>query len=358
MTAMEDTPKSPKRRRILSSFNTEPEAAKGDSQPRSPSPPRGSETFLKPEPVVDEPPAEDASRRHKSSKFRFKSHHGSSHSHSHRHHHRSSRGLWSADENSTKSPRRRTRRRKGRTRSPSPAQDKDDAPDPFAAPPLDPEAAFRESLFDAMADDEGAAYWEGVYGQPIHSWAADRERTGPMGELERMTDDEYAAYVRQKMWEKTHPGIMEERERRAREAQERERKEDENRRIQKEMERSLRRGEERRRMKVARDQWADYETAWKSWSGGLDGIPWPIPRDSGRAEIDSEAVRAFFVNGLDLQARGEKGFAAKLKEERVRWHPDKMQQKLGGQVESAVMRDVTAIFQTIDKLWNDTRAPA
>ena len=32
----------------------------------------------------------------------------------------------------------------------------------------DPEAAFRESLFDAMADDEGAAFWEGVYGQPIH----------------------------------------------------------------------------------------------------------------------------------------------------------------------------------------------
>src|SRR5436190_10673322 len=31
-----------------------------------------------------------------------------------------------------------------------------------------PDTAFRESLFDALADDEGAAYWESVYGQPIH----------------------------------------------------------------------------------------------------------------------------------------------------------------------------------------------
>ncbi|CAI4217990.1 unnamed protein product [Parascedosporium putredinis] len=88
---------------------------------------------------------------------------------------------------------RRRRRRRRRSRSPTP-------PNPHEEPPLDPEAAFRESLFDAMADDEGAAYWEGVYGQPIHVYS--NERDGPQGELERMTDDEYAAYVRQKMWEK------------------------------------------------------------------------------------------------------------------------------------------------------------
>ena len=35
---------------------------------------------------------------------------------------------------------------------------------------LSPDTAFRESLFDALADDEGAAFWEGVYGQPIHSY--------------------------------------------------------------------------------------------------------------------------------------------------------------------------------------------
>ena len=32
---------------------------------------------------------------------------------------------------------------------------------------LDPDTLFRESLFDAMADDEGAAFWSGVYDVPI-----------------------------------------------------------------------------------------------------------------------------------------------------------------------------------------------
>ncbi len=157
--------------------------------------------------------------------------------------------------------------------------------------------------------------------------------------------------------ERTHPGIVEERERRAREAAERERKEEENRRIQQEMERSLRRGEARRRKKCVSERWAEYESAWNSWDGSLEGIPWPPGIDPER-ELDTEAIRSFLVQGLDLEALGEKVFAAKLKEERVRWHPDKMQQRLGGKVESAVMRNITGIFQTIDKLWNDTRAKA
>lgn len=90
------------------------------------------------------------------------------------------------------------------------------------SPTLSADAAFRESLFDALADDEGAAYWEGVYGQPIHTYS----RYVPMHEsdqdagdnpvLERMSDDEYAAYVRTKMWEKSREHLMEERDRRRR----------------------------------------------------------------------------------------------------------------------------------------------
>lgn len=68
------------------------------------------------------------------------------------------------------------------------------------------------------------------------------------------------------------------------------------------------------------------------------------------------AVREFFVRGLGLDELGEKEFAARLKDERVRWHPDKVQQRLGGKVDDGVMRDVTAIFQVIDKLWSDTRS--
>jgi hypothetical protein len=129
----------------------------------------------------------------------------------------------------------------------------------------------------------------------------------------------------------------------------------------------LRRGEERRRRRGWRDRWEGYARRWGAWegAGGVEGIPWPVGVEGaaagggggggGDGNVQAEAVRAFFVNGLGLEELGEKEFAARRKEERVRWHPDKMQQRLGGKVDDKVMRDVTAIFQVVDALWNDTR---
>ncbi|EEU43276.1 uncharacterized protein NECHADRAFT_83848 [Fusarium vanettenii 77-13-4] len=221
--------------------------------------------------------------------------------------------------------------------------------------PLDPEVAFRESLFDAMADDEGAAYWEGVYGQPIHVYS--NERVGPTGYLEQMTEEEYAAHVRQKMWEKTHAGLIEER---ARREEARKRKAEEDRlaqKLQEDMERSLRRGEERRQRRRWITLWEDYISAWTAWDGTRATLAWPV--ESGRREdVDEAAVRKFLVNGLNPQEIGEKAFVAQLKDERVRWHPDKIQQKLGGQVDEDTMKGVTAVFQIIDRLWVDSRPKA
>lgn len=231
------------------------------------------------------------------------------------------------------------------------------------SPALDPEAAFRESLFDAMADDEGAAYWEGIYGQPIHIYPQEVPNR-ETGELERMTDEEYAAHVRQKMWEKTHAGLMEEKARRAKRREERARRDreaeermEEERRIQREVERSLKRGEERRRKREWAERFRDYGTGWESWDGGADKISWPT-KSGRRKDVDEEEVRAFFVRGLDLETLGEKEFAAKLKEQRVRWHPDKVQQKLGGRekADERVMKDVTVVFQVIDTLYDDIRS--
>ena len=251
---------------------------------------------------------------------------------------------------------------------------------------LDTDAAFRESLFDALADDEGAAYWEGVYGQPIHIYSrpSSHDPENPKGRqgnqeedeesaaVQRMTDDEYAAYVRQKMWEKTHAGLLEERARRAKERAAREKEADESRkseyqqrkaadkagRVAADMERSLRRGEERRAERAWRYGWDQYLARWKIWDGSIEGIAWPV-RSGLRHDIGAEEVRTFFSKGLELEEAGEeKDPAARLREDRVRWHPDKMQQRLGGlgaQVDASVMRDVTAVFQIIDQLWADTR---
>ncbi|KAL7788288.1 hypothetical protein V8C37DRAFT_388585 [Trichoderma ceciliae] len=253
-----------------------------------------------------------------------------------------------SNEDDGESDRRRHRHRshrirhgRRRRRSPTP-------PNPHDPPPLDQDAAFRESLFDAMADDEGAAYWEGVYGQPIHVYSD--EKVGPAGELEKMTDEEYAAYVRRKMWAKTNAGLLEERERRAEECKRKKEEERQSRKLHAEMDRSLRQAEERRRRRRWVDGWDTYTQAWSTWDGTLDKLAWPVLHGQ-RKDINEEAVRDFFIHGLGLEDVGEKEFAAKLKEERVRWHPDKIQQRLGGQSDGDILKDVTAIFQIVDRLW-------
>ncbi|KAK9781888.1 hypothetical protein SCAR479_01759 [Seiridium cardinale] len=369
---MTTEPSSPKRRHILSSINRE--------GPRPSS--RHAEDKITPQRTAtpDAPSSagagEDAApeySEHKSSKFRFKSKRRSHRSSRHREQdnddgsgrgssHRSSKRRdveheddrdRDGDHSSSRRHRHnrhhhrhKRRRERSRTRSLTP-------PNPHGPPPLSPETAFRESLFDAMADDEGASYWEGVYGQPIHLYS--NQRSGPQGELEQMDDDEYAAYVRQKMWEKTHQGLLEERAKREEQRQQKDTKETEARRLTKEMEESIRRGDERRKRKGWQTRWDAYVQAWTAWDSGVESMSWPVA-GGNRADINSENVRDFFIHGLDPLEIGEKEFLAKLKEERVRWHPDKIQQKLGGKFDDSVRRDATAVFQIIDKLWSDSRS--
>ncbi|KAK2595580.1 hypothetical protein QQS21_006691 [Conoideocrella luteorostrata] len=358
---MTDPAPSPKRRRILSSINTDMrdgpdkptlishdngyrgrsaatentaretrecrDTAQGDGQEeKDTTRPRRSRLKLK----------SQKSRRHRSSREKDDNHD--------QHERHGRRDYGESSSHSHKSSRRHHRHRH-RDRSPTP-------PNPHDPPPLDPEAAFRESLFDAMADDEGAAYWESVYGQPIHVYG--NEKVGPAGELEQMTEDEYASYVRQKMWEKTHAGLLEERAKREERRKQKKGEEELARKLRKEMEQSLRRGEERRQKRRWAAQWEEYTRAWASWDGARESLAWPIDGNE-RNKITEKDVRSFYIYGLDLESIGEREFVSKLKDERVRWHPDKMQQRLGGKVDDEVMRDVTAVFQIIDKLWADIR---
>ncbi|CAK7269933.1 hypothetical protein SEPCBS119000_003827 [Sporothrix epigloea] len=265
--------------------------------------------------------------------------------------------------------------------------------DPYAEPPLDPDAAFRQSLFDAMADDEGAAYWEAVYGQPVHEYAEEAKTrqqqaaNDPDG-LSAMNDEEYAQYVRQRMWDRSQEGRREARENQKQQqaaaaAAEKERVRakmrafEQDRRHWAAVERSLRRGEARRQQKRWRDRWQAYASAWKTWEANPlpAGIPWPVQRETVRGEVDGKTgqanndtfakeVRAFFTGGpqddsdssdTTAKATTEAGLLTRLRDERVRWHPDKMQQRLGGSVDAGIMRDITAIFQVVDRLWSELR---
>ena len=316
------------------------------------------------------------------SKFRFKSKHRSRdddshdhsrHGHRRRHHHGQHRS----------SKRRKT----------SPSIDDDQAKQAQQQPSnLSPNAAFRESLFDALGDDEGAAFWESVYGQPIHTYSS--TRPGPEGELEQMDEEEYATYVRARMWERTHQGLLEERERRRleREKEKIRAKERAQARggsgrgvtddsFERSIEESLSRGRERRRRKAWIEIWERYLRSWDRLSSpsttarvgdggnGEEGnnlhlrnlICWPV--ESGkRSDISRDAVESFMRRAPAVTATPNAGktddvdIAAILKMERVRWHPDKIQQRYGALgIEDSVMKSVTEVFQILDDMWNEER---
>lgn len=306
-------------------------------------------------------------RSSKSGRFRFKSKRrprdddeDSSHSHHHkrrRRHHRSYH-------------------RSSKCRKSSPSSEHD----PSQPPPLSPNTAFRESLFDALGDDEGAAFWESVYGQPIHTYPSARH--GPEGELEQMDDEEYAAYVRARMWERTHQGLIEERERRRLEREKekerakeraqasgRNRTKDES--FERAVEESLKRGQERKKRKAWVEIWERYLQSWDrlnahstaTSSDGVDGeklhlrnlICWPV-QSGKRSDISREAVENFIRHAPGDTSVGKKddvNITNIMKMERVRWHPDKIQQRYGALgIEEPVMKSVTEVFQILDHLWN------
>ncbi|KAF4551538.1 Hypothetical protein D9617_13g100390 [Elsinoe fawcettii] len=245
----------------------------------------------------------------------------------------------------------------------------------------DPDAAFASSLFDALADDEGAAYWEGVYSQPINVYPRPKTHHASPGSaqdeaypLEEMTDEEYVQYVKRKMWERANPHLVREMEMRA----EREREGKQRRRAGEggvgDVDAALARGEERRargeKDKRERERWEGvwerYVRAWKVEGLGKNGardLPWPS--EGGRMEdVDRESVARFLEKVvryvLPEPGKGEadaKLKVAMLKAERFRWHPDKVQHRFGGAdvLGEEVMEKVTGVFQVIDEMLEQER---
>ncbi|KAL8775406.1 MAG: hypothetical protein Q9209_000414 [Squamulea sp. 1 TL-2023] len=241
------------------------------------------------------------------------------------------------------------------------------SPSPITDHQLDPETAFRESLFDALADDEGAAFWESVYGQPIHTYSPFIRFNGndpEQAELQRMTDDEYATYVRARMWEKSHAHIVEERLHREAKNSRRKEREQQHRDWERDVEDALRRGDERRRKNRWKDAWGKYLKGWEALSSPghekakemKHHIPWPV--ETGRyRDVDRERVEIFFQNAPQ-SARPDESLDLRkvLKTERFRWHPDKFLQKAGGvRLDGEIIAMVTAVFQIIDRLWSEMR---
>ncbi|KAI4134607.1 MAG: hypothetical protein LQ347_001381 [Umbilicaria vellea] len=248
-------------------------------------------------------------------------------------------------------------------------------PDPPSSTFFSPDTAFRESLFDALADDEGADFWEGVYGQPIHNYPS-QHATGPTGELEKMTEEEYVTFVRGRMWEKSHGYILEERARREEERKQRADRIKVEERMRRDKAASSARVEASLKRRVAIKKakrwvgvWEGYVKAWDALRNNAessdeekerkpirDRIEWPV--ESGLyKDVGKEAVETFYMNAPRPAREGEGvDLLAVLKVERVRWHPDKIQQRFGGLgLDQETVKMVTAVFQVVDRMWSDAR---
>lgn len=317
-------------------------------------------------------------RPEKSKRFRFKK---TSRSH---------RSSVDAEDSSTKRKRHRqhhsSHSRRKRQKSAEPGGDDPSGYDDSTSR-LPPDTAFRESLWDALGDDEGAAFWEGVYGQPVHTYPntyKDRET----GELEQMNEEEYAQFVRRKMWEKSWEGIeaAKEEKRKEREGKKRKIQDEEKQKATSdktgpfgyvfdlEVENSLARGEQRREKKRWKGLWEDYLRHWDDLqrlaSNRTDlsteseqlflrnKIVWPV-ETIRRKDVQPEEIERFITRGIQSSASAadvDDLLTTALKTERVRWHPDKIQQRYGFmEIDPGTMAGVTATFQVFDRMWNDRR---
>ncbi|KAF2144081.1 uncharacterized protein K452DRAFT_285294, partial [Aplosporella prunicola CBS 121167] len=129
--------------------------------------------------------------------------------------------------------------------------------------------------------------------------------------------------------------------------------------FQRNIEESLRRGEERKAKRRWKDVWERYTKEWENIAAAAadEGrsveqlIPWPV--ESGKMkDVSKEEVEHFFRNTPSTDSPLDKV----LKMERVRWHPDKMQQRFGERgIDTDIIKAVTAIFQVIDRLWTEMR---
>lgn len=171
------------------------------------------------------------------------------------------------------------------------------------------------------------------------------------------------------MYEKTHQHLIEEKARRDAAKKEREQRakegakeEREAEKFKRKVEESLQRGAERKSRKIWLEKWEAYIARWEQLGEAtntklhIGSLPWPV--ESGkRTDVDSREVERFFLYAPSSGQPTESQLGTVLKFERVRWHPDKIQQKLGGQdISDDVIQAVTEVFQVIDKMWAELRA--
>ncbi|KAI5781145.1 hypothetical protein EDC01DRAFT_244410 [Geopyxis carbonaria] len=215
----------------------------------------------------------------------------------------------------------------------------------------DPDTAFQESILDAIADDEGAAFWEGVYGHRIHDcgWPPVLNKESSSEQIGK-SSLEFANHVGEKLWERSYEHILEERTRRKNEKETQKRIVADKKLLSEQKKSQRRRIIRRRNHQLVQDRWVQYGKNWNRQleTGDVRNIPWPV-HSGDIQDINKQSVEEFI---LTARCGGDDQFLDTIKLERIRWHPDKAQQRWGNEgLSDEQMKAITTVFQTIDKLW-------
>lgn len=277
----------------------------------------------------------------------------------------------------------RARHRKKRHRTPPPnsrgydGEDEDGDGDgwvpPAAASKVDMDAVraemeerrFREKLFDAMGDDAGWDYTETRFNeyddrvpQRWQGAGTSHSRDDPSN----MNDEEYAEWVREGMWRRTHKAEIEAQERAEEERKKRKEREKARREETKRMERED--AEKRARRRQVKEQqsivgaWASYEARWAQLRAGSSGsasgglafteLPWPcstpptLPIEPDA--LSKQAVSSFLFSPLHSIGKPRK---QRLREALLLYHPDRFVAKWMGLVRE---RDVPGVQEAVGRV--------
>lgn len=254
---------------------------------------------------------------------------------------------------------------------------------------------FKDALFSALSDPDDARHWAQVFGSEIHIYP--RPRTS-------MSDDEYANWVRERVYShvltESHRRKEAEarKERAKKEAKERAARDEaarkfyaEGRRWEQEWQRKFEQTErEWRRMYEARmgrgtasksetpnarnlrsqapkQRWTDYLAALQPPppNANLDllllwqqsDVPWPTPSGLEK-DISEENVRRFIKTyAVKYSETADGDWKKAVRQNQYFWHPDKFRQiqarkleKLSDEKKEDIMKRVTEVSQILNKL--------
>ena len=88
-------------------------------------------------------------------------------------------------------------------------------------------------------------------------------------------------------------------------------------------------------------------------------IPYPV-YSLQRDDVTRDKIELFMRNAtktdIDPGDKERHSLQAILKAERIRWHPDKVQQRYGHMgLDNGTIRAVTAVFQVVDHMWGELK---